>query len=392
MKRSVQVLVWIYSRLLRLYPRQYRAEYGEELQTVFSLVANETAQQGAFSVIRLGWRELRDLPGAAIRQHWQERMESIQRRKQKMKTITNVLPTFESASWREGLVTTTPFLLLGLTSLVHYLAYSLNPTPPRWWGFITEFVLYLITMLLLFVLGVIKGLPRWSLPYAGLIGSFLSLASEGKIINQVLYSWGPWIFLHYRGPWIVRQIYNQGIIWLSLLVIVVFTVLIAAVWRPLRPFYRRIRDDWTLLSFGLYGATLVGLLLTFDDYPYNEPYTVVASLILAAGAWVYLRSAHPWQRFLALFAGVTLSMAVAATGKGVIYIYHWPGRRHFTWQTEVLGTVILWGWLVVMILIPALLTLLPRPNKPLQAGQPVPPGELVNEQKHTNQTQARPSS
>lgn len=285
-----------------------------------------------------------------------------------MKTITSVLPTFEPGSWREGLATTTPFLLLGLTSLVHYLAYSLNPTPPRWLGIISGFGLYLISMLLLAILGVIKGLPRWSLPYAGLAGSFISMGFTDYTISRVLHFWGPWITLRSRGSWALRSVCNQGVTWLGLLGIVVFTVLISAGWRPLRPFYRRIRDDWTLLSFGMYGAALIGLLLTFDDYPYDGPYTAVASLILAACAWAYLQSVRSRKRFLSLFVGVTLSMAVAATGKGIIYIYHWPGRRLFTWQTEVGSTVVLWGWLVAMILSPALLTLLPRPKEPLQAG------------------------
>jgi hypothetical protein len=352
MRRSAQILVRMYARLLSLYPRQYRAEYGEELQAVFGLVVNEAAQQGMFSVIRLGWRELRDLPGAALREHWQER------RKRRMETKTSVSPTFEPASWREGLTATTPFLLWALASPVYYLAYSLNPTPPRWLGIGTGFRLYLISILLLFVLGLIKGLPRWFLPYAGLIGSFLSVGFTDVTINRVLHSWGPWVVLHLRGSWVVRSICNQGITWLGLLGVVVFTVLISVGWRPLRPFYRRIRDDWTLLSFGLYGATLMGLFVTFDDYPYDEPYVIVASLILAAGAWVYLRSAHIWKRFLALFAGVTLSMAVAAMGKGIIYIGpNWPGRRLFTWQTEVMSTVILWGWLVALISAPVLLGL-----------------------------------
>jgi len=71
----------------------------------------------------------------------------------------------------------------------------------------------------------------------------------------------------------------------------------------------------------------------------------VASLILVAGAWVYLRSAHLWQRSLALFAGITLSMAVAATGKAILYANPllWPrAARGFTWQSEVLCTVFLW--------------------------------------------------
>jgi hypothetical protein len=82
MKRSAQILLWIYARLLSLYPQQYRSEYGEELQIVFRLVVNEAAQRSRFSVIRLGWREMRDMPGAVIREHRRER------RKRKMETRT----------------------------------------------------------------------------------------------------------------------------------------------------------------------------------------------------------------------------------------------------------------------------------------------------------------
>ena len=174
-------------------------------------------------------------------------------------------------------------------------------------------------------------------------------------------------------PWIVRAVYGAGELWFVLLGIAAFTVLIAAAWQPLRPFYLRIRDDWTLLSFGLYGATVMAVLMAFEDYPHphQQPYILVASLFLAAGAWVYLRSAYLWQRSLALFAGITLSMAVAATGKAILYANPllWPrAARGFTWQSEVLCTVFLWGWVVAVVMAPALLRLLPHPDEPLQAG------------------------
>ena len=70
MKHSVQTLVWLYDLLLKLYPRQYRAEYGEEMRCVFRLIADETARQGALPLIRLSSRELFDLPGAVVREHW----------------------------------------------------------------------------------------------------------------------------------------------------------------------------------------------------------------------------------------------------------------------------------------------------------------------------------
>ena len=296
-----------------------------------------------------------------------------------METRTSVLPTFEPGSWREWLAAMALFLLLALTSLLSYL----DVTLPPWlgWG------LFLVP-LLMFALGLIKGLPRWFLPYTGVIGLPLSWAfttrgtimginTRGGVVGSLL-SWIDRRFFALlrpsaSDPWIVRAVFGGGELWFVLLGIAAFAVLIAATWRPLRPFYLRIRDDWTLLSFGLYGATVMAVHMAFDDYPHphKQLYIFVASLILVAGAWVYLRSAHLWQRALALFCGITLSMAVAATGKAILYanplLWH-PAAHSFTWQSEVLCTVFLWGWLVAVVMAPTLLELLPHPDEPLQAG------------------------
>mgnify|MGYP001826078910 CR=1 FL=1 len=368
-----QVLIWIYARLLSLYPQQYQAEYGEELQAVFSLLVNETAQRGRFSVIRLGWCEMRDMPGALIREHRREK------RKRKMEAKTSALLAFKPGSWREWLAAVALFLLLALTSLLSYLHIAW----PLWvnWG------LFLVP-LLMFALGLIKGLPRWSLPYTGVIGLQLSLVfarrvtmmginTRAGVVGSLLRQSDRLLFGVLRplasAPWIVRAVYGAGELWFVLLGITALIVLMAATLPPLRPFYFRIRDDWTLVSFGLYGATVLAVNMAFEDYPHphKQLYIVVASLILVAGAWVYMRSAHLWQRSLALVAGITLAMAVAATGKAILYANAqlWPRvARGFTWQSEVLFTVIFWGWLVAMLMAPALLRLLPHPDKSLQAG------------------------
>jgi hypothetical protein len=315
---------------------------------------------------------MRDMPGAVMREHRRER------RKQKMGTSTSVLPTFEPGSWREWLAAMALFLLLALTSLLSYLHIAW----PSW----VSWVLFGVPLLML-ALGLIKGLPRWFLPYTGVIGVPLSwaLTTRGTIMGintrgGVVGSLLSWTDRHFfallrpsaSDPWIIRAAFGGGELWFVLLGIAAFTVLIAAACRPLRPFYWRLRDDWTLLSFGLYGATVMAVNMAFEDYPYpKQLYIFVALLILAAGAWVYLRSAHLWQRALALFGGITLSMAVAATGRAILYANPllWPpAARGYTWQSEALCTVFLWGWLVAVVMAPALLELLPHPDEPLQAG------------------------
>ena len=89
-------------------------------------------------------------------------------------------------------------------------------------------------------------------------------------------------------------------------------------------------------------------------------------LILAMGGWFYLRCRWLWQRALALFTGLTLAMAVAATGKAIIYSIPGWSSGMFTWQTEAMSTIIMWGWLVMMVFAPILLKLLPRPAKHLR--------------------------
>ena len=368
----MKFLVWVYSRLLCLYPGRYRAEYGKELETVFGLMVDEAAQQGVLSIIRLGWRELRDLPGTALREHWHEQIKSIQRRK--MENETNVSPTFEPASWREGLAAMSLFLPVAL-------AFALNLVQvdfPQWLGIALAAI-----VLLTFITGLIKGLPRWSLPYTGMIGLILGwvLTTRGTIMGLdtragllgSLLGWSDRLIegmVQASDPWIIRALYGGIRPWFGLAGLTVFAVLIVAILRPLRPLYLRIRDDWTLISFGLYGATLIAVPATFDDYPRaREPYIFAMVLILAAGAWVYMRSAHIRRRALTLFVAMTLSTVVGAAGKAIIYNSPLrPGPSdYFTWQTEALSAVFHWGGLMVLILIPALLTLLPRPNKLLQA-------------------------
>lgn len=87
----------------------------------------------------------------------------------------------------------------------------------------------------------------------------------------------------------------------------------------------------------------------------------MAVVLLAAGAWCNLRSARAWQRFLALFTGLILAMAVAAVGNEILCARPaWGHSGLFTWQTEAMSSVIMCGWLVAAIFALALLALIPR--------------------------------
>ncbi len=166
-----------------------------------------------------------------------------------------------------------------------------------------------------------------------------------------------------NAPWLVQQIVYGGRLWGILILLVVLVVLVPALIKRFRPFYQRLRDDWTLLSFIIYGTAPFMLVISFDDYQNEEPYLFLSFLILAVGAWFYLRNKAPWKRFWSLFIGLALSMFTSAIGKGILYAGPWPRPKYFTWQTEMLSTIVLWGWLALIMLIPLALNLLPRLEK-----------------------------
>jgi len=348
MKSSLQILGWLYSLCLHLYPRTYQVEYSEELKAVFNLALHNATQKDRFSVIGLALRELYGLPKAIFFEHQRER------RKSKMLAKTDSFLTFEPGSWRETVAALAPFLVFG--AFPAFLSYvRLFAIGPKWLEVV--FVLGLLGLLLgLFVIGTVKGFPRWFLPYLGIPLALFSVYIFFDLISTWYKVPGP-----HTTHWMLSQIAYQGQLWIGLPAGTIGVILITGLLPPLRPFYWRLRQDWTLLSFLLYGATLFALLITFDDYNNEEPYAIMAMLLLAVGGWFYLRSNSPWQRLLSLLTGLTLAMVTAAAGKAILYSSPtWPYPRHFTWQTEAMSTIIIWGWLVLIIVAPILMKSLPR--------------------------------
>jgi hypothetical protein len=71
--RLVGLATWIYSRLLRLYPRAFRSMFASEMQHIFTLALTDADQLGAWAVAGILLRELRDIPVALFLQHLHER-------------------------------------------------------------------------------------------------------------------------------------------------------------------------------------------------------------------------------------------------------------------------------------------------------------------------------
>ena len=236
---------------------------------------------------------------------------------------------------------------------------------PEWLGYL---LLAIIPVAL--VLGIIKGFPRWTVPYVGIVVT---------VIVMLELSYPLWGFFatdvrrifKYSKTLQARVLYSalmSGFIWFMVFIAAVILILLLMAWPRTRQLARRIRADWTLLSFLLYGGVVFTIVLVFENYRYDEPWMIACWTCLAAGAWVYLKSSDPRKRSLALLTGVTLAYWIAAIGKwylvplqtwGAFHGYQYEIYRWF----EFWRTLAEWGWVMLFMTIPALLTLIPRPQE-----------------------------
>lgn len=337
----MRVVVRVYALLLRLYPPRFRAEFAEEMQGVFEDALTDSVRHGQRYAALWCAHELSTLPAEVARAHWHTRRGQ----------------TMNSHSSRtETLLALSP-LFIGIASL---LVRPFATGMPAWVSVMMA-VAFTGTIAGLFIAGLLKGLPRWVLPYTGFALIVLVLYVHGWAGNWFAGAIKPLYGTPYMG---IAQWLYPAMLWLSLPIAAVLGALIVAVTPPFRALWNRLRRDWTLLSFALYGAGVFALLLAFEEYRGQEPYLVIGLLCLAAGVWAYLNSKNTPQRILALFAGITLALAVAAVGKWFIRPHqtHWPSDilTDANRLNEVGSTIALWAWVVFAVLAPSLLELLPR--------------------------------
>ncbi|MEP0804723.1 MAG: hypothetical protein HRF47_04505 [Chloroflexota bacterium] len=310
-------------------------------------------EAGGLEVARVTLHELFSMPKAIIQAHLRER------RKRKMSGKFASRFDFEPGSRNETFAALTPFLFGMVMVFIGYLGRYL--TFPLWVQ-IVFVILFWSTVLGLFLLGSAKGLPRCFLPYLGVLLAIAALLLFNILVNFRLDVW--W---HRSLGW--GNYFNFGnFLWLGLILLVILLLAIAGFVPRFRPFYQRLRDDWTLLSFLLYGTVSLMLLLIFDEYVNAEPFIALSLLMLALGGWFYLRGDAPFKRFLSLQAGLMLSMLVASAGK-VFLLTVWSRFQflNFVLKDELFFNLETWLWLAAIMSLPLLLNLLPHSNRAVRA-------------------------
>lgn len=340
----------VYGSLLLLFPEKYREEYGEELQAVFNLSLHDAMSTGIREAAKVILFELIGLPKAILYEHLR------QRRKAGMNKRQNARFEFPPGSNREALAALTPLLLSILLVSGISMLFSSFTVYPRWLADIFGYASMGVFLILLLV-GLVQGLPRWSMPYLGLLLGLFSVYQ----FSEVIYAYYGRYYIYERS-WILGELVNQIYMWSGLTLVVVLLVMATATF----PSFHKIRRDWTLLSFLVCGAAPFAILIAFDEYQRKDLYLLMICLVQALGIYSYLHAHGRWKRFLILFIALTLSMWIVAIGRVILLPSQtWthtlePGW----WKRELLGPVLIWLWLSISMLIPSVISVFPRVRKP----------------------------
>ncbi|MBK8900268.1 MAG: hypothetical protein IPM53_03725 [Anaerolineaceae bacterium] len=68
----LSITIRFYRLLVRLYPRQFREQFGEEMTAVYAQRARQAAANGGRALLTIWLRELWDWPISCLRAHWLE--------------------------------------------------------------------------------------------------------------------------------------------------------------------------------------------------------------------------------------------------------------------------------------------------------------------------------
>ena len=242
----------------------------------------------------------------------------------------------QPASWGGAFLALGPFLLLPVIFLLGMLLAPLqNALNIPDLGLAFSLALFAMLLAALLVSWV-QAFPRWSFPYWGyvLLISFYFQGFTGTVFGYA-----------FTGSWRV---------WLPLIGVAALGLL----WkRDLASPYRLLTLLWkdpTLLSFTFYGALPLLFIVAYEEVRGEEPVLAVLTLLLGAGALLYMRSPKIWPRFAALLAGFSLAWVAATIHLGL----YWNGRQE-PWMPEPATWAETLAWTSRMGVLLALILLAP---------------------------------
>lgn len=331
-------LLRFYGWILSLYPSRFREAFAEEMLSVFQLQVEAHAEVDLWSALQIAWSELRPLPFLLAAAHLRERKQ--------MNTKTGLERWFvhPQGSWKESLLAVLPFLLMGILPGLIFLTPSLRALP------ITIGAPILIGLALILVvlgmIGLFVRLPRWSLVYAGILLTFLSL---GTVLFLTAIGVSLPVPAHWPSLWTSAILFCVHLILLFLLVAVLLWS--GDRFRLTQPFSRELRADPSLISFMLYGGAFLLVLGSYEDVSGVDYYLILSSLAMAIGAWAYLRTEKTATRLAALTVATTVAAAFSLVANLTLVDYTSPPVDFGTVSLPMTGLFIGLFWLVALAMI-----------------------------------------
>jgi hypothetical protein len=239
----------------------------------------------------------------------------------------------------------------------------------------------LITVLVILIIGIRSGFPRWTIPYLG-VGVITLVMLQAVYPIWGLFADNLKMMINYSTRTLAARIQYSVLLgsffWLVPFVILILSILLLRIWPRTRVLAQRIRRDWTLMSFMVYSALVFDLELIFEEYGHDEAWKIASRICLFLGAWIYFKLDDQHKRILVLIVGATLFFGIAAVGQWVVLpLQSWGdfyGYDHWTYRRVMLsGTLSGWVSALFYMLIPALINLIPRPRK----AEPLPEEKLT---------------
>lgn len=336
-------LTGLYKAILGLYPRGFRSEFADEMSEVFEQAARD-ASRNPLTLISLFLLELISLPAALLRVRRPIAINVSQ---------PDGLPASQNLpldwSWRELLLTLLVFLLPA--SILLSDQFSSHPAPLGW----LAVSMFLALML---VIGWLGGFPLWSAPYVGIV---LVIAGYLVVFEWVVGLATPALISGFSpGRWdhstyLLLQVASKGLLWLMLFCLTLLVVILLSIIRRFQPLAARVRQDWSMISYILYGEAIFALYFLYNSQGFDPNFAFASLLCLLAGIWFFLRSQAHGQRLLALVSCLTLAVALGAMDQWPQSTGAWPAWSELR-SAGVAHLLQVWFWIVSALLLPGLLS------------------------------------